>query len=59
MKETIKVIKKKIKKYKLIATVTATAITVAYTVYTLIPKSEKIEDVDVEALVRSTTQATE
>ena len=41
---------KKIKKYVKLIKFAATAATVAMAIYTLIPKSEKITDIDTDAL---------
>ncbi len=39
-----------IKKYKRIIKILATTVTVAFTIYTLIPKTEKIEGINTAAL---------
>lgn len=52
MKDNIKKIKKYIKLVKFVAT----AATVAMAIYTLIPKSEKIEGVNTDLLEQNTTK---
>ncbi len=46
----MKDIKNTVKKYKRIVKIIATTVTVAFTIYTLIPKNEKIEGIDTQPL---------
>ena len=57
MKDKINTIGKKIVKIRFIIGIAATAITVATTIYTLIPKSEKFEVIDTEALIAKNTHS--
>lgn len=53
MKDNIK----KIKKYVNLIRVAATVATVAMAIYTLIPKNEKFENIDPDALIKVNTEA--
>ena len=55
MKDNIKTISKKIVKIRLIISIATTAVTVAATIYSLIPKSDKFEVIDTEALIAENT----
>ena len=56
MKDRIKTISRKIVKIRLIIGIATTAVTVAATIYSLIPKNEKFEVIDTEALIAQNTR---